>query len=398
MSGFEGWNSREEFCEAMGLPSDASEAAVRAAFDRWNSETLARILDKGPRAGERKPRSAAAARRSRGPGYELLENDLTESTLWISCSKDARLLMITILSKMRGQEICRTPIPSLIHLARLTPEEGAIAMTELEAPDPDSKFPGHGGRRIVRIHDEQGRGLLVPSYLPRRKRYFDRERKAEERAAAEREPEDVPDVATVIAQLAAEGRSLREIAERAGVSKSTVQRILRSGADDEGNIRNTEDCPGPSHAVPPASHGRPTSVPTAVPRDTGKQAFPGENPNENGIVRNCPKKSPTEEEEEEEEEEREKSSLPSKNSNGKKDPASEWTLTLKDGSSWGIPHSVINPFLDELEYDVMAKELEKLSRRTQVDPGSRPTAESARGFVVNWLDRAVEYEAQKDSN
>src|SRR5512135_3715305 len=96
-------------------------------------------------------------------------------------SKDAKILFVTILSECHGSEIVRTPIPVLIKLAGLTPEEGAQALAELEAPDPESKFSGDEGRRIVRFEDSDGRGLRLPSYRSRRNRYLATDRKRSER-------------------------------------------------------------------------------------------------------------------------------------------------------------------------------------------------------------------------
>lgn len=121
-------------------------------------------------------------------GYELLDNDLTDSTLWMFGSKDAKILMVTILSKCHGSDIVRTPVPVLIRLAGLTDAEGAAAMVELEGPDPNSKCTSDEGRRIVRIEDERGRGLRLPSYKARRKKYLTRERVS---ALRERQKVDV---------------------------------------------------------------------------------------------------------------------------------------------------------------------------------------------------------------
>ena len=116
--------------------------------------------------------------------YELLENDLTHSTLWMLCSKDAKLLFVTILAECRGYEIVRTPLPVLFRLAGLTDEEGASALAELVAPDPQSRNPAEDGRRVVQIEDEEGRGLWLPSYRHRRERYFAANRQAAKRDRA----------------------------------------------------------------------------------------------------------------------------------------------------------------------------------------------------------------------
>jgi hypothetical protein len=115
-------------------------------------------------------------------GYELLDNDLTKSTLWMFGSKDAKILFVTLLSECHGSDVVRIPIPVIYRLAGLTLDEGAVALAELEAPDPESKFMGDGGRRVVRVEDEDGRGLSLPSYKSRRHRYLDAERKRTERS------------------------------------------------------------------------------------------------------------------------------------------------------------------------------------------------------------------------
>src|ERR1017187_976300 len=104
-------------------------------------------------------------------GYELLDNDLTKSTLWMFGSKDAKILFVTILSECHGSHVVRVPIPVLYRLAGLTLEEGAAALAELEEPDAESKYQGEDGKRVVRIEDDEGRGLALPSYNPRLQKF-----------------------------------------------------------------------------------------------------------------------------------------------------------------------------------------------------------------------------------
>jgi len=114
-------------------------------------------------------------------GYELLDGELTKSTLWMFGSKDAKILFITILAECRGSDICRTPVTVLVRLAGLTESEGQTALDELGSPDPESKYQGHDGRRVIRVQDEIGKGLHIPSYKSRRNRYLSKDRMAQMR-------------------------------------------------------------------------------------------------------------------------------------------------------------------------------------------------------------------------
>jgi hypothetical protein len=118
-------------------------------------------------------------------GYELLDDDLTKSTLWMFGTKDAKLLFVTILAECHGSDICRVPIPVLFKLTGLTPTEGVEALIELCNADPDSKCQAEGGARIVQIVDEIGKGLFLPSYRGRRNRYLTKNRVAELRRREE---------------------------------------------------------------------------------------------------------------------------------------------------------------------------------------------------------------------
>lgn len=110
-------------------------------------------------------------------GYELLENDLTDSTLWMYRSDPARILAITIISKCNGSDRVYVPPAILIERARLSPVAGAAALAELSAPDPNSKCQLEQGRFIVdKVDDDGNRYLWLPSYAGRRRRYLARER------------------------------------------------------------------------------------------------------------------------------------------------------------------------------------------------------------------------------
>src|ERR1039458_1795255 len=101
-------------------------------------------------------------------GYELLENDLTDSTLWMYRSLAACKLAITIISKCNGSDRVFVPKAVLIERARLTPEQGAAAFEELLSPDPHSRCTLEAGRFVVEQVDEDGkRYLWLPSYAGR---------------------------------------------------------------------------------------------------------------------------------------------------------------------------------------------------------------------------------------
>lgn len=115
-------------------------------------------------------------------GYELLENDLTDSTLWMYRSDQARILAITIISKCNGSDRVYVSPAVLFERARLTPDQGSAALAELMSPDTNSKCQLEEGRFVVQKVDEySNRYLWLPSYKGRRIKYLAKVRKQEQR-------------------------------------------------------------------------------------------------------------------------------------------------------------------------------------------------------------------------
>ena len=103
-------------------------------------------------------------------GYGKLWSSITESSLW-GGSKEARLLFVTLLAKADATGFVEAAPSGLARLANLTRAEIDIALSELTAPDPESKSKVADGRRVAIVP----RGVCLTNYEEYRKRRDDDE-------------------------------------------------------------------------------------------------------------------------------------------------------------------------------------------------------------------------------
>ena len=84
-------------------------------------------------------------------GYAKLFSSITESSLWCVCSKEARLLFVSMLARADEAGVVESSLPGLAKLASLTIDEAAAAANELESPDPYDRSGAAEGRRITKV-------------------------------------------------------------------------------------------------------------------------------------------------------------------------------------------------------------------------------------------------------
>jgi len=86
--------------------------------------------------------------------YAKLSVDMLDSTIWMEADHIVRVwITILLLKDMDG--FVNKPIPGIAQRARVTMDQCLDAIAKLEAPDPHSRTKTEGGRRIIRITDEE---------------------------------------------------------------------------------------------------------------------------------------------------------------------------------------------------------------------------------------------------
>ena len=83
-------------------------------------------------------------------GFTKLFASIITSSIWSEDDK-TRICWITVLALTNRDGVCKSALPGLAALARLSVEDTRKAIAKLEAPDPDSRTPDHDGRRIKRV-------------------------------------------------------------------------------------------------------------------------------------------------------------------------------------------------------------------------------------------------------
>lgn len=84
-------------------------------------------------------------------GFALLWGKILESSLWVSESKETRLVWITILAMKNSDGVIQASVVGLADRAKVSPGECRSALKVLMAPDPDDTSKVEGGRRIREI-------------------------------------------------------------------------------------------------------------------------------------------------------------------------------------------------------------------------------------------------------
>ena len=81
----------------------------------------------------------------------LVWSTLLDSTLWVSGSKESRLVWIALLALKDKKGEVHNTVAGLAHRAIVTFKECQMALEFLSSPDPHSQNKEEGGRRIVAI-------------------------------------------------------------------------------------------------------------------------------------------------------------------------------------------------------------------------------------------------------
>ena len=120
-------------------------------------------------------------------GFALLWSKILDSSLWITGSKELRLLWIAMMAMKDSEGKIYASVVGLADRAKITPKECRAALDVLLSPDPEDTSGVEEGRRIREI---KGGWKVVNHDLYRfsteAKREFWRQSKAEQRAIAKK--------------------------------------------------------------------------------------------------------------------------------------------------------------------------------------------------------------------
>ncbi len=83
-------------------------------------------------------------------GYTKLFSTILASTIWRAPDK-TRIVWITLLAMADQRGVAEGSVPGLADFARVSVDECRAALTELMAPDPDSRTKDWDGRRIEEV-------------------------------------------------------------------------------------------------------------------------------------------------------------------------------------------------------------------------------------------------------
>jgi hypothetical protein len=81
-------------------------------------------------------------------GFSLLWSKILDSSLWVTGSKEDRLVFITLLAMKDSNGIIQASVVGLADRAKVTPAECRIALKFLLSPDPDDSSKVEEGKRI----------------------------------------------------------------------------------------------------------------------------------------------------------------------------------------------------------------------------------------------------------
>jgi hypothetical protein len=158
-------------------------------------------------------------------GFTLLWSKILESSIWVTQSKETRLVWITILAMKNYEGQVFASVVGLADRAKVSPDECRKALKVLLSPDPDDTSKVEEGRRIREI---QGGWEVINHdfyrFSTEAKREFWRVTKAEQRRRQEMEQDPAFKDAK-----AAEYRKRRKTGKRemkkAGAISGAVQAI-----------------------------------------------------------------------------------------------------------------------------------------------------------------------------
>jgi hypothetical protein len=116
-------------------------------------------------------------------GFTLLWSKILDSSLWVTGSKELRLVWITILAMKDSNGVVQASVVGLADRAKVSVVECRTALDTLKAPDPEDTSKVEEGRRI---RDIPGGWQVINHDLYRfsteAKREFWRKAKADQRA------------------------------------------------------------------------------------------------------------------------------------------------------------------------------------------------------------------------
>lgn len=142
--------------------------------------------------------------------FTLMWQSLLDSSVWLSGTKEERLVWVTMLLLKDADGVVRNGIPGIAHRAVVDVEECRKAINKLSAPDEDTFTQEHQGRRIKRVAD----GWLILNHEKYRTsediRAKWRKQKADQRAR--KDVENKPDlIRTLKANAAASQKHAEEL-------------------------------------------------------------------------------------------------------------------------------------------------------------------------------------------
>jgi hypothetical protein len=83
--------------------------------------------------------------------FNLLWSSIVRSSIWVTSSKETRLVWITILALKDRDGIVRSSLIGLADAAKVTKQECIDSLEELMSPDPDDTSGVEDGRRLRKI-------------------------------------------------------------------------------------------------------------------------------------------------------------------------------------------------------------------------------------------------------
>lgn len=170
-------------------------------------------------------------------GFSLLWSKILRSSLWVTESKETRLLWITMLAMKDSRGIIQSSVVGLADCAKISPDECRKSLKVLLSPDKDDTSGVEEGRRIREVpggweiinHDRY-------RFSTDEKREYWAKRKAEQRARERLKMTD-KEVAAFEEGKLAEYRSRRKVTmvkkAKTDGQKSGSSQAMREGFEDQ---------------------------------------------------------------------------------------------------------------------------------------------------------------------